>query len=397
MRIGFYTNCYKPRINGVVRSISIFRRALAELGHEVYLFAPDAPGFTDSEPHVHRYPAIPIENGALYRPAIPCSRAMSRIASTVGLQIMHTHHPAGLGWAAWYQARRLDVPLVYTLHSQYHLYCTQYPLVGRVLPVVLGWFVLSYMRRCQRVILPTKPMYDRVVRDVPDLEPRLVVVSTPLYPQAFVLQKPHSVAAARRLREALGLKEHFVFAVASRLSAEKGLSDLLEAFAMLERRRKGVRLLIVGDGPVRETLEQQAADLDVGHAVIFTGMVPFEQMPLHLAAADAFAYASQVDTQALVLGEAMAAGLPVVAYDAPFTREIIEDDKNGLLAEPNPRALSRKMQLLVDHPDLHAHLAEAAVRTAQRYEPHAIAARLADIYEEAIDEHRREKRAAHKG
>lgn len=389
MRIAYYTNCYKPRINGVVRSIGAFKRALEELGHDVHLFAPRAPEHTDTEANVHRYPALPFENGTLYRLAVPISPTLSRLTRSLGLDVIHTHHPAGLGWLAWYMSSRLDVPLIYTLHSQYYLYGAYQRVGGGLLAALCTPFVLHFMRQCRRVILPSEAMCQRVCRDAPDLESRLATVPTPLQPEAFARRSDRKVEASRLLREEYGLNHHFAFAVASRLSAEKGLSDLLEAFALLQHRRERVRLLILGDGPVRKNLEKQAAELGVAHAVVFAGMIPFDHIPLHLAAGDAFAYASQCDVQPLVLGEAMAAGLPVVAFDTPSTRAIVVDEQNGLLSQPNARALARRMELLVDREELRARLARAALETARQYDPHVIAGRLVTIYEEAVEEHRR--------
>jgi 1,2-diacylglycerol 3-alpha-glucosyltransferase len=380
VRIGHFTNCYKPRINGVVRSITVFRQALLDLGHEVHVFAPGAPGHVDDEPNIHRYPTLPYEDNRIYRIPLPFSPRLSRLSAELRLDVIHSHHPAALGWVAAHHARRAGIPLIYTLHSQYQRYGAYLPVGGAALTYVASRFVLGFMRACQRIIVPTHAVRDQIIQDAPDLAARIVVLPTPLPAEAFP-QDP-----TRALRDKYHLNQHFTFAVASRLSAEKGLAELLEGFAALRRRRHDVRLLILGDGPEREELEAEAEDLHIRDAVVFAGMVPFQAMTAHLQAADAFVFASQVEAQGLVLNEAMAAGLPVVAYDAPFIRDIIVDGENGLLAKPHFRALAIKMAALIDDEDLRRRIALEGYRTAQRYTAGRLASDLVRVYQEAIDE-----------
>ncbi len=164
MRIGFYTNCYKPRINGVVRSIAVFRQALLNLGHEVHLFAPAAPGYFDDEPDVYRYPALPWDSNALYRLALPFSRRLGKLSADLHLDVIHSHHPAMLGWVAARHARRAGIPLVFTLHSQYQHYGAYLPVGGRVVRAVPRQAVVRYMALRQRIIAPTSGRAHQVLR-----------------------------------------------------------------------------------------------------------------------------------------------------------------------------------------------------------------------------------------
>lgn len=386
MRIGFYTNCYEPRINGVVRSISTFREALRNSGQTVFLFAPAAPGYVDRDPEVYRYPTLPIENGRLYRLPIPISPRLARLTAGLGLEIVHTHHPVMLGWVAAHQARAAGVPLVYTVHSQYARYWDHLALGSAAMNACCRRAVVAFMRRCQRIIAPTATVRGQIVADLPELEPRVVVVPTPLPSGAF------SAAESRAIRERYGLGDRFTFVVTARLSPEKGLSELLQAFAALQHRRQNVRLLIIGDGPERATLERKAEELHVSSVVVFAGMVPFGEVAAHLQAADAFVFSAQREVQPLVLSEAMASGLPVVAYDAPFVRDVIVDGVSGLLSQPHFRALAVKMAMLVDDADLRRSLAEAGKRAAQQFSATQGAENLLRVYEEAIEDLRREAR-----
>ena len=149
-----------------------------------------------------------------------------------------------------------------------------------------------------------------------------------------------------------------------------------------------MRLLVVGGGPSRESLERRVQALGLGDRVLFSGMVPFDQVPNYLAAADAFSYASLADVQPLVTVEAMAAGLPVVAIDTPASRDVVVDGENGLLASADTRWLGDAMRRVVMDRALRERLAAGARRTAARYSLPEAVRRLVGIYDEAIRESR---------
>ena len=110
--------------------------------------------------------------------------------------------------------------------------------------------------------------------------------------------------------------------------------------------------MVIGDGIERSDLHELAYDLGVLNRTIFTGGVPFEEIPAHLRAADVFCYASVIETQGLVTMEALAAGLPVVAVSASGTRDTIEDGVQGLLTENDSHALAQAICRVLSDEDL---------------------------------------------
>ena len=97
LHIAHYTNTYYPVVSGVVRSVSTFRQALTELGHNVFIFAQDGRGYQDKEPFVFRYPAITLPMHPNYPITLPISQKINRLLSTLKLDVMHSHHPFLLG------------------------------------------------------------------------------------------------------------------------------------------------------------------------------------------------------------------------------------------------------------------------------------------------------------
>jgi glycosyltransferase involved in cell wall biosynthesis len=185
-------------------------------------------------------------------------------------------------------------------------------------------------------------------------------------------------------RNRLGWTNQFVIISTGRLAPEKNWPDLLKASAPILHRYPQVQLALLGDGPQRSELERLAADLGIANKVRFIGMVPYEKVPEYLIASDLFAFTSLTETQGLVTLEAMAAGLPVVAYDGIGTRDIVVDGINGILKKSNPQDLFRAIETVIESTELRVQLKDGAQRTARQMDIHQLAERLIGVYETSI-------------
>jgi 1,2-diacylglycerol 3-alpha-glucosyltransferase len=171
-------------------------------------------------------------------------------------------------------------------------------------------------------------------------------------------------AATRALLGANG-EDRVVLAVA-RLAKEKHLELALDAIACL----RDVRLAIVGDGAQRASLEARARALGVRQRVHFTGALDPATMPAVYAGADAFVFPSPTETQGLVLAEALAAGLPVVAVDVPVNREVLSGF--GRLVPSQPAAMAAALAAAVEGPREGAGAAFAVRRFGRRRHAEAV-------------------------
>ena len=378
MRIGIFSNCYQPVINGVVRSISVFRDELIRQKHTVYVFAPEARGHKDQDPDILRYRALEITHPAVFSLPIPFSRSISKLIPQLHLDIIHSQHPVVLGQEAAHQAHRLGIPLIFTYHSHYETYAPYIPFNQRMVKSLTREVVGGYLEKCQRIIVPTESIRAIVGEEYPDVLSRSVIIPTPVDLDAYRHLDPAPIRAH------YGLEGRFTFFVVARLALEKGLMALLRAFALIAGERPQARLLMIGVGPLRDALREQVEALDLVGQVIFAGPVPFEQVPQYLAAADAFAYASLNETQGLAIVEAMAAGLPVVAMDAPGVRDTVTHEVSGLLTAPNEGALAAGMRRLMDDGALRGRLSAGARAAAARSAVPDATRKLLRVYEEAI-------------
>jgi len=200
----------------------------------------------------------------------------------------------------------------------------------------------------------------------------------------FVPPPPGEVAA---LRDSLAIPPDVrVVLVVGRLSQEKGHADLLEAIALLQAARdcRGIRFVLVGDGPERAALEKRSQELGIAGCVLFTGHQ--DSIRTYYGLAEAFVLPSHSEGSPNALLEAMAAGLPIVSTDAGGAAELVSNGNTALVVERNaPQALSRAIGTLLDDPDLAARLGIAARTAAQEYTVEAYTRSVVGIYQAIAD------------
>ena len=235
------------------------------------------------------------------------------------------------------------------------------------------------MQKCQHIILPSESMREILVRDY-GLHERYSVIPTGTNLAPFLN------ADGKSLRAEMGWQDKTVLVSVGRLAPEKNWDTLLRAFAKVQRDHSDARLLLIGDGSARQSLEALASELGIADQVTFTGALPFEEIPRYLKAADVFAFASVTETQGLVTIEAMAAGLPVVAVDGPGTRDIIEHGKQGLLVENDPDALAKGLNKLLSNPERIKRLSSSALKKAKAFDVDELGKQLIRVYEQAIED-----------
>ncbi|HET89352.1 MAG TPA: glycosyltransferase family 4 protein [Chloroflexi bacterium] len=377
MRILIFTNAYKPTVSGVVISIALFRRGLLTAGHDVHIVAPEYGEYQDEEPYIFRFPAIDLPERLDLSLVLPFRLLMSPTVQGVKPDLIHSQHPFVMGGLASTFAQDLGVPLVFTFHTRYDQYAQQYiPLVPDLAGLVTEEVVERYLERCAHVIAPTPSIREFILREYqPDVP--VSVVPTPVD-----LEQYHDLEPGR-IRADWGLEEAEVLLYVGRLAREKNLQFLLRAFARVASERPQARLLLVGRGPHEHDLEQFAQQLGLGERVIFVGPVAHTEIPHYVAAADLFVFSSQADTQGLVLIEAMAAGTPVVAVQAPGPVDVLAEGGGQLVAADAEEFASAVVALLAD-PARRQALQRDALRVVQQYTIAAATERLLGVYEEAV-------------
>lgn len=362
-----FTDSYRPRVSGVVHSVGMLARCLRARGHRVHVFCPRHPGYADEEPDVHRLPSVVTRKNRDFPLLLPVAGVIRRVVQQMGLDVLHAHSP----FVAGHMAMRVGGgrPVVFTHHTLYTEFVHYWPVPQRLARWWVRRHVVRFANRCDAVIVPTR-VVERMLRDQ-GVRRRIEVISTAL----LDLEAIASVPAPPR--EPFG--DTPLVVCAGRMGHEKSMEVVVQAFAIV-RARRPAHLVMVGGGPALAELQNLAGRLGVGDYVTFTGELPHEAAIGWMKAADVFAFASQTETQGLVVAEAMACGVPVVAVAAGGVAEAVVHGRTGLLTDPDPGSLAEAIDRLLGDGDHRRSLGEAAGLAAQDFSADAIAERTLEVY-----------------
>ncbi|HMF29588.1 MAG TPA: glycosyltransferase [Candidatus Cybelea sp.] len=330
LRVGFFTEIYRPVVNGVVASVEALAGGLRGRGHEVYCFAPHMPGAADDDGLVFRMPSLPLPTRTAYRLTLPLVSRANLNGIIKRLTIVHVHSPFVTGWMGLRYARRYGMPIVYTYHTQLEAYAHYVPFEANATRFAASQLTRAFANQADAVVVPTPAMAARL-REL-GVRARIEIVPSGIDVARFAAGRRDE---ALRARLGVGAGERMVLYV-GRLAKEKNVELLLHALAAAND--QSLKLVVAGDGPHRAELERVARESGVSAATRFLGAVVRDALPDLYASADAFAMPSTTETQGLVLAEALAAGAFVIAADAPQNRDVLGNA--GVIVPPAPQAFA---------------------------------------------------------
>lgn len=362
LRIGLFTDTFLPDQNGIVTSVALLSDELRAQGHHVDVVAPDFPEHVDTRTDVVRVDSLRYMFLPTYRLAWPTRKDFHQ-----KYDVVHTHTPLTLGLAGARLARKWNVPHVATYHTHIEAYTHYVPgvtalqrhtgVVTRVMSLLYG--------RADAVITPTAGMLD-VLRAMRVRNP--VVIPTSIAPR--VLEAAPAIdspwpAGKRRLLSV------------GRLAREKRFDHVLDTLTGLP----DAHLVMLGEGPERQHLEAHAARIGVADRVTFLGVRPWEEIGAYYRLAELFLFASDTETQGLVLQEAQLMGVPVVAVGARGTLSGVAHERSGYLVAPaDVNALTRHARDILDDPALWSRLSAGARDFGHSTTPAGVAQQVLDVY-----------------
>lgn len=382
MRILMISDVYFPRVNGVSTSILTFQQELAAQGHEVHIIAPEYPAGHPEAAHITR-----IESG--YVMLDPEDRLMkkAKIYSLLprlreqNFDIVHIQTPFLAHYAGIKLARELNIPTIETYHTFFEEYLYHYvPLLPKFITRrITRSFSRSQCNAVNAVIVPSLAM-------------RTVLTeygcTTPMHiaPTGIQMAKFESGDGARfRAKHGIPADRPLLLHV-GRVAHEKNIGFLLEVLQHLRKSHPDVLMLICGEGPARNDLEQQVKRMDLSANTMFVGYLDRETELLDCyRSADVFTFASRTETQGLVLLEAMALGVPVVSTAVMGTIDIVSPERGALKAEENVEDFSGKVSRLLSDKALREKTGLEGRDYAETWSAPATARRVVDIYQGVID------------
>lgn len=367
MRYAIVTETWPPEVNGVALTVQGLEQGLRARGHEVGLVRPrqfDDQATVAGETLVHganlpRYPGLKF--------GLPATRRLSRLWRETRPDAIYVATEGPLGWSALRAARRLGIAAATGFHTRFDTYMRDYG-AGFLARPALRW-MRSFHNRADATLVPTRELqtflrgwgFDNVV-----VLPRAVDT---------VLFDP-----ARRdpaLRRDWGVAEHAVAVIhVGRIAPEKNLALTVRAFRHLQQSRPDARLVWVGDGPARAQLQREHPDF------VFRGVQRGESLARHFASGDLFVFPSRSETFGNVTLEAMASGVPTVAFDYGAAREYLHDGVHGAaVADGDDDRFVAAVHRIGSDPDLRLSMARAARNAVSGLQPGSVAAAFDAILE----------------
>jgi glycosyltransferase involved in cell wall biosynthesis len=379
MRIGMFSNSYKPIISGVVRSIDLYRQGLTNAGNFVALFTSDTKDYEDAEPFIFRYPSIFLPKTMDWTLPVVVAPHITWMIPRLKLDILHAHHPFVVGSEALNISRGEGIPLVFTFHTLYHEYTHYFGLDADFVKQLVRRYVRDYVKGVDCIIAPSTYILDLLPSY--QIDRPVEILPTPVDLSLFPAREQLPFSDPDRIQ----------LLYVGRVGKEKNLDFLLRAFARAAKQDPRLHLRIVGDGPELKKLHTYAGKLQVATHVDFAGAVPFEQVAVEMSRADLFVFTSTTETQGLVLLEAMAASLPQVVVNSPALHDFVRPGIDALSTAVNEVAFADAILALARDPARARSMGLAARQNAEQYSVPALTNRLLDIYQNTIDDYHRKR------
>lgn len=379
MRVLMVSDVYFPRINGVSTSIETFRRGLAAHGVDVRLVVPRYADESD-EPGIVRVAGRPVVGDPEDR--LAGWQAMHRAVfdAAADCDLIHVQTPFVAHYAGLRAARRRALPVVSTYHTLFEEYLEHYApwLPGGWLRAAARGFSRRQCNALDAVVVPSTAMRQRLADYRVTVPTHVLPTGIPLAQftggDGAAFRAAHGIAAQRPVALFVG-----------RVAHEKNIEFLFHALREAQRRCPEIILVVAGEGPAMGELRARVAALGLAGAVRFIGYLDRSQdLPNCYAAADAFVFASRTETQGLVLLEAMAAGLPVIALSAMGTADILENTAGCFTPPDDPQAFGEVLGHVLANRDAWDYLGQDARRAAEAWSDSALAGRLAGLYRQLV-------------
>ncbi len=384
MNIGIFSDTYAPQISGVATSIKQLSNELRSKGHKVYIFTPSDPK-AEPEDDLFRLPSVPFLFLRSHRLTYIYPPQLLVKLARLNLDIVHTQTEFPLGFLGKATSDVLRIPLVHTYHTMYENY-THYVMGGHVVtPKMAQTFSRVFCNRADAVIVPSDKTRASLIEY--GVKKPISAIPTGLDFSPFERGR-YTDEEIQAEREALGIEPNAPLIVTiGRVAKEKSIEVIVRAMPKLLERLPNARFAVVGDGPVREDLEKMAHSLGVGHAVLFAGPKPWEQIGKFYQMGDVFVTASTSEAQGLTYMESIAAQTPVVVKRDECITGIVKDNETGYIFDTDEECADTLFRALTDTEN-RKQITDRAFAAISGMSSKAFGERVNALYEQVIESKR---------
>ena len=387
MIIGIFTDTFYPEVNGVATSCLNLYQELQRRGHTVHVYAPKCKGWEEFQSDTVHY--LESKQFILLKDRNVALPGMGTIRQALDMHfdVVHTNSEFIVGFLGTYIARHTGCVRIHTYHTVWEDYT--YYITHGIGDNTAKNFAKRYSEwwcdRFDRVIVPTAKT-ENLLRQY-GVETPIDIIPSGMDLRRFAPEK-HSAEERAATRAECGIPEgKRVLLNIGRLAKEKNLEKILRVFPELHRRLPDVQLVIIGEGPLKQTLQEQAETLGVADSVSIVGSKPWEKIDRYYAIGDVFVSASHSETQGLTYIEAAASGLCVCAVDDPCLLGVFRDGVSAVLSGDSDEQLLES--LMLSFSPVGGRIRRNAVEAARPYSTEQFAQRVECCYMTALSERRR--------
>jgi len=377
MKIGFFTDSYLPSVDGVATSVESAARELLKLGHEVYIVAPSQPHGKERK-DIYRMVSIRlIRNPEVWLGLEVPQPTLFKVAK-LDVDIVHGHSGGPISFLGWQVAKAHNVPFIETYHTMWRYYLHYHPLTRMLKLWMVKKFTAFIGNDCDAVIAPSLKARKDLLRD--GVKKPIYIVPSGIDVKAFrsqsagFLYKKFDIAPGKKIILTVG-----------RLEKEKSIDFLVRAFAVLNDSRHDCVFVIAGSGGDREKLLRLVYHFNLRDRVYFAGHIPYGDMPRVYKDAGLFVFSSKSETQGMVIVEALASGVPVVAVEDEAFAGVVQNGVNGYMVKRDIDAFAAKMNVVLGDRELRERLQKGAAETGKEFSAEKSAKMLEGVYREVIE------------
>lgn len=373
MRIAFFADTYFPHMTGVAVSIKYFYEALKELNYKIILFAPSVPNFKDEDPTVIRLPSFrifPTFPPQVRAPLLLPTKNFRRLF-LLDFEIIHGHGSGLFSLLAVVLGKIRKIPVIITFHTDWAKYSHYLPILN---PRIINWALKTLANSADLNITPSLKMKQT-------LESIGVKKPVEVIPSFINLERFKDSQKGFLKRHCHIPKDQLVLLSVGRFGKEKNFDFLISTFAEVILNYPNTHLVIAGEGPEKNNLEQLAKRLNLEKWVHIVGPFNYQDMPKVYADAALFVFASTTETQGLAVLEAASSGLPLVLINDLAFKEIIKDGFNGYLSPASKGIFAKKILEVLQNKDLRNQFSKNSIKlAAENFDKSVILSKLIEVY-----------------
>ena len=374
LRIAVVTETWPPEVNGVAMTLAKLVQGLSHRNHDVQLIRPrqtksESP-LNDASLEEVLMRGMPIPRYPELKLGLPSKKTLVKTWTLRRPDVVHIVTEGPLGWSALQAAKVLKLPVTSDFRTNFQSYSKHYGV---------GWLrkpIVAYLRKFHNATACTMVPTRELMRTLSENGfANLKVVSRGVDTKLFNISKRDT-----SLRSSWGATDNTkVLISVGRMAPEKNLDQVLKTYEALKFTGLAFKLVMVGDGPLKEQFQKRYPE------IIFPGMLSHSNLAAYYASSDLFIFPSQTETFGNVTLEALASGIPVLAFDCAAARDWVQTGINGwLVAENNPEGFAAQAVAIFKRKDLLDQITQSTRQQVVHLDWDQIAEQVESVFWDAI-------------